>query len=42
MTHFPDGVWMAQNTILIGQTQNQVLFNPIDTPDNVRTIQHNF
>jgi len=40
--YMPNSVWMDQNIILIGQTLNQMLFNPIDIPDNVRTIPDNF
>src|SRR6266704_2772164 len=40
--HIPNSVWMDQNIILIGQTPNQMLFNLIDIPNIVQTIQNNF
>ncbi len=33
---------MGQNIISIGQSPNRMLFDPTDTPDNVRPIQNNF
>jgi hypothetical protein len=39
LIYMPNNVWMDPNIILIGNTPNRILFDPIDTPDDVRTIQ---
>ena len=37
-----NNVWITLNIILIGTTPNQVLFNPTDVLENVRTNPNNF
>jgi len=37
-----NNVWITLNIILIGTTSNQMLFNPTDILENVRTIPNNF
>jgi len=37
-----NNVWITLNIISIGTTPNQMLFNPTDILENVRTIPNNF